>query len=132
MRKPLTSSKTSRIRRGAAGHLPIMVSAPIALGVSLVGVAADAQQTISTRTTSTLYTTQSNILITNTGSITDDGPGSANELYTGVGIQSPRGWTFTNNGTIRVSGELHVYPQGSGVYSSFTGTLTNTGLISAS
>ncbi|MBK1839406.1 hypothetical protein JHL17_18515, partial [Azospirillum sp. YIM B02556] len=131
MRKPLTSRKPSRTRPGVAGHLPVMVSAPLALGVSLVGSAADAQQIISTRTTTTLYTTQSNILITNTGAISDDGPGSANELYTGIGIRSPLGWTFTNNGTIKVSGEFHVYPQGSGVYSTYTGTLTNTGLISA-
>ncbi|WP_207462193.1 autotransporter outer membrane beta-barrel domain-containing protein [Azospirillum sp. SYSU D00513] len=130
MRKNQLSRKPSRTRRGVASHFPVMVSAPIALGVSLVGSAAHAQQTISTRTTNTLYTTQSNILITNTGAITDDGPGP-NELYTGVAIQSPRGWTFTNNGVIRVSGEFHVYPQGSAVYSSFTGTLTNTGLISA-
>jgi outer membrane autotransporter protein len=111
--------------------LPVAAAAPIALGVSLAGPAARAQEVLSTNRNTSLYTSQSVIHITNTGSITDSGTGTdPGDVVTGVGIQSSPGWSFTNDGTIHITGHGQ-FTQADAVYASSSGTITNNGLISA-
>ncbi|WP_207485465.1 autotransporter outer membrane beta-barrel domain-containing protein [Arenibaculum pallidiluteum] len=120
-----------RSRFLSTARLPVAAAAPLALGVSLAGTATQADEVLSTNRNTSLYTGQSNIRITNTGSITDSGTGTdVEDLLTGLGIQSSPGWTFTNDGTIYITGKGQ-FTQADAVYASSSGTITNNGLISA-
>ncbi|MFC5312786.1 hypothetical protein ACFPL5_15525, partial [Azospirillum rugosum] len=50
------------------------------------------------------------------------------DLTTGVWVQSPGGWTLTNQGTIKISVDTNFY-QADGIYGQTYGTVINSGLI---
>ena len=120
-----------RSRFLSALRLPVAAATPIALGVSLAGSVSQADEVLSTNRNTSLYTSQSNIRITNTGSITDSGTGTdPDDLLTGIGIQASPGWSFTNDGSIFITGNGQ-FTQADAVYASSSGSITNNGLISA-
>ncbi|WP_353861377.1 autotransporter domain-containing protein [Azospirillum formosense] len=123
---PLESIRQSLM---SGGRLPAMVAAPIALGVSLAANAAPIS-TLTAIQNETFYPTTGNILITSTGGVVDSGTGNlSTDLTTGVWVQSPGGWTLTNQGTIKISVETNFY-QADGIYAQTYGTIINSGLIS--